>query len=58
VVEDNFLTITEELNMEFLEEDYRQLLVADRNRKTAEENYAKNPLDADVCITITLIIFI
>ena len=44
--------------MEFLEEDYRQLLVADRNRKTAEENYAKNPLDADVCITITLIIFI
>ncbi|AES72042.2 plant-specific import receptor subunit TOM20 [Medicago truncatula] len=36
----------EELNMEFHKEDYRRLLVANHTRKTAEEDYAKNPLTA------------
>ncbi|CAI0381162.1 unnamed protein product [Linum tenue] len=33
--------------MEFSEEDFTRLLVMEQARKTAEANYAKNPLDAD-----------
>ncbi|CAI0627281.1 unnamed protein product [Linum tenue] len=33
--------------MEFSEDDFTRLLVMEQARKTAEANYAKNPLDAD-----------
>lgn len=33
--------------MEFTEEDFGRLLYAENNRKTAEENYVQDPLDAD-----------
>jgi hypothetical protein len=36
--------------MEFPQDDIDRLLLSEHNRKTAEQNYAKNPLDADVCI--------
>ena len=33
------VTIIEELNMEFTEEDFSRLLFAENNRKAAEENW-------------------
>ncbi|KAK2389284.1 hypothetical protein P8452_27034 [Trifolium repens] len=33
--------------MEFPQDDIDRLLLSEHNRKTAEQNYAKNPLDAD-----------
>jgi len=38
--------------MEFTEEDFGRLLFAENNRKTAEENYVQDPLDADVRIIL------
>ena len=34
--------------MQFSQEDFDRLLLFEHTRKTAEVNYAKNPLDADV----------
>ncbi|KAH9772611.1 mitochondrial import receptor subunit TOM20-2 [Citrus sinensis] len=34
--------------MEFSQSDFDRLLLSEHNRKTAEANYAKDPLDADV----------
>ncbi|CAL5203685.1 unnamed protein product [Lathyrus oleraceus] len=33
--------------MEFSQDDFERLLLSEQSRKTAEENYAINPLDAD-----------
>ncbi|GAU16638.1 hypothetical protein TSUD_325880 [Trifolium subterraneum] len=38
--------------MEFSQDDVDRLLLSEHNRKTAEQNYAKNPLDADEALLI------
>lgn len=38
--------------MEFSQDDFERLLLSEQSRKTAEENYAINPLDADVRIVL------
>lgn len=38
--------------MEFSQQDFDRLLLSEHTRKTAEENYAQNPLDGDVCIIL------
>lgn len=40
--------------MEFSQEDFDRLLLFEHARKTAESNYAQNPLDADVSISLSL----
>ena len=42
--------------MEFSQEDFDRLLLFEHARKTAESNYAQNPLDADVSIFLSLLI--
>lgn len=41
--------------MEFSQSDFDRLLLSEHNRKTAEANYAKDPLDADVSISSFLL---
>lgn len=41
--------------MEFSQSDFDRLLLSEHNRKTAETNYAKDPLDADVSISSFLL---
>lgn len=38
--------------MEFSQDDFERLLMFEHTRKTAEENYKENPLDADVRIIL------
>lgn len=38
--------------MEFTQDDFDRLLLFEHTRKTAEANYAENPLDADVRIVL------
>lgn len=45
----------ESSNMEFSQSDFDRLLLSEHNRKTAEANYAKDPLDADVSISSFLL---
>lgn len=40
--------------MEFSQEDFDRLLLSEHTRQTAEANYVKNPLDADVRISPSL----
>lgn len=44
--------------MEFSQEDFDRLLLFEHARKTAESNYAQNPLDADVSISLSLSLLI
>lgn len=40
--------------MEFSQDDFDRLLLFEHTRKTAESNYAKNPLDAEVRVSFFL----
>lgn len=52
VAESVFFRRSQESKMEFSQDDFERLLLSEQNRKTAEENYAINPLDADVRIVL------
>lgn len=43
--------------MDFSQDDFDRLLLFEHTRKTAEANYAENPLDADVRIFLSFTSF-
>ena len=38
--------------MDFSQDDFERLLLFEQARKTAEANYAENPLDVNVCVIL------